>query len=53
VVTINGPEPVEFHRSQIDYEHYVSKQLKPIADAVLPFIGYDFDSIVSKQRSLF
>ena len=52
-MTINGPEAVEYLSSPIDYNHYVEKQLKPIADGILPFIGYDFESITSKQIALF
>ena len=53
LLTLNGPEPVEYQRSQIDYQQYVDKQLKPIADGILPFIGFDFDSIISKQSEIF
>ncbi len=53
VMTVNGPEPIEYLSSQIDYDYYIERQLKPVADAVLPFIGLDFDSIVSAQTSLF
>jgi len=53
VMTINGPEAVEYLNSPIDYNHYVEKQLKPIADGILPFIGDDFESITSKQIALF
>ncbi len=53
VMTSNGPEPIEYHTSRLDYEHYIEKQIKPIADAVLPFIGYSFDSINSNQIELF
>ncbi|BDX04724.1 DNA polymerase II [Planctobacterium marinum] len=53
VQTINGPEPLEFLRSPIDYHHYVEKQLKPIAEGILPFVGQNFESISSKQMGLF
>lgn len=53
VMTTSGPEPIEYHTSQLDYDHYIEKQIKPIADAVLPFIGYDFDAIISNQIELF
>ena len=53
VMTTNGPEPIEHQLSPIDYEHYIEKQIKPIADAVLPFVGYRFDSITSQQIELF
>jgi DNA polymerase-2 len=53
VITINGPEPVEYLSSQIDYEHYVDKQIKPIAEGILPFIGLSFEDITSQQMGLF
>lgn len=53
VITINGPEPLEYVNSPIDYNHYIDKQIKPIADAILPFIGLNFDDINSLQMGLF
>ncbi len=53
VMTIGGPEPLEHMVNPIDYDHYIDRQLKPVADAVLPFIGLDFDSLVSAQAELF
>jgi len=53
LITTNGPEPVEYQHSSIDYQHYIDKQIKPIADGVLPFIGLDFDALISNQGELF
>ncbi len=53
VMTVSGPEPLEYRRSAIDYEHYVEKQLKPIADAILPFVGESFERICGQQLKLF
>ncbi|VXB81049.1 DNA polymerase II [Massilia sp. 9I] len=53
VMTTSGPEPLELRRSPIDYEHYLSKQLEPIADAILPFVGDSFSRLTSPQRDLF
>lgn len=55
LITCNGPEPLEYLQSSIDYQHYIDKQLKPIADAILPFLvgGDDFESLVSEQMALF
>ncbi len=53
LITVNGPEPVEYQESRVDHQHYVDKQLKPIADGVLPFIDLDFETIVSNQGELF
>jgi DNA polymerase-2 len=52
VLTVNGPEPLECQQSQIDYQHYVDKQLKPIADSILVFIGDRFEKIIGQQLEL-
>ncbi|WP_312434617.1 DNA polymerase II [Janthinobacterium sp.] len=53
VITVAGPEPLETQRSHIDYQHYLEKQLQPVADAILPFLGDDFSRLVSPQHDLF
>jgi DNA polymerase-2 len=53
VIALGGPEPLEARRSPIDYEHYLARQLQPIADAILPFLGDDFTALTSRQASLF
>ncbi|MBN8431712.1 DNA polymerase II [Microbulbifer salipaludis] len=53
VITLNGPEPVDYRQSPVDYQHYIDKQLKPVADAILPFIDLDFDGLVDGQLGLF
>ncbi len=51
-ITVNGPEPEQYHYSPIDYQHYIDKQLKPIADSILGFLGESFDDIVQPQIRL-
>lgn len=53
LITLNGPEPHEYRNSPIDYQHYIDKQLKPVADAILPFIGTDFETLSAPQMGLF
>ncbi len=53
LITVNGPEPHEYLNSPIDYQHYIDKQLKPVADAILPFIGTDFEQLSAPQMGLF
>lgn len=54
LITKRGPIPIQLRHDDIDYEHYIEKQLKPIADSVLTFLGKSFDNIVSKnQLSIF
>jgi DNA polymerase-2 len=53
VVTTAGPEPVGRTTAPPDYEHYVSQQLRPIADAVLRFLqAPDFDTLSGARRQL-
>jgi DNA polymerase-2 len=55
VVTVNGPEPLELQKSRIDYEHYIEKQIKPLADSILGFFDTNFDDIIKNisQKTLF
>jgi DNA polymerase-2 len=53
VMTLAGPEPLENRRSAIDYEHYVTRQLQPVADAILPFLQDDFTALITRQQGLF
>lgn len=51
-MTTNGPEPLEARQSRVDHEHYLTKQLMPIADAILHPLGGNFTALVSSQRGL-
>ena len=53
VWTTSGPEPVDYQLSPLDYEHYLSKQLQPVADGILPFVNDDFATIMTGQLGLF
>ncbi|MGD8115744.1 DNA polymerase II [Vibrio sp. TRT 29B02] len=53
VITLAGPEPKEYQKNPIDYQHYIDKQLKPVGEAILPFIGIDFSSLSEPQLGLF
>ncbi|MCA9574315.1 MAG: DNA polymerase II [Myxococcales bacterium] len=53
VMTVRGPEPVELPHAALDYDHYLTRQLAPAADAILPFVGTDFASIAGTQLPLF
>ena len=53
VFTTSGAEPVEYRQNAIDYNHYLEKQLKPVADGILIFIGKSFDNITASQLGLF
>ena len=53
VMTVAGPEPLEQRRSAIDYQHYLTRQLQPVADAILPFVDDDFSALIDRQLGLF
>lgn len=53
VITKNGPEPVVDVIPKPDYHHYQNKQLAPVADAILGFVGTSFDAIAGQQLTLF
>ena len=53
VMTVAGPEPLETRHSPIDYQHYLERQLQPVADAILPFLHDDFTTLVTGQMGLF
>ncbi|GAB3020663.1 DNA polymerase II [Bowmanella dokdonensis] len=53
VITLTGPEPVEYQTSPIDYDHYIERQIRPVAEGILPFVGLSFDELTSDQLGLF
>ncbi|MBN2536524.1 MAG: DNA polymerase II [Spirochaetales bacterium] len=44
-MTINGPEPVSQRTSPVDYQHYIDKQLKPIAYSLEKILHLDIDAL--------
>ncbi len=52
VMTHAGPEPATERRATIDHEHYVQKQLRPIAEPVLAVLGIDFDRAIGDASQL-
>ncbi|MSR86299.1 hypothetical protein EXS74_02800 [Candidatus Woesearchaeota archaeon] len=53
VHTTEGVELLELKKGEYNYDHYVQKQIKPIADSVLLFLGLKFEEVLSGQKSLF
>ncbi len=52
-MTLNGPQPVGHVESPLDYEHYIQKQIVPIAHAVESFCDADMVSAIGGQQWLF
>ena len=53
VMTVNGPEPLRYARSPLDYDFYIDRQLAPIADAVLTFQQTSLAQLTDQQLGLF
>jgi DNA polymerase-2 len=52
VITVAGPEPAAERAARIDHEHYVQKQVRPVAEPVLAILGLDFDRVVGDDVQL-
>ena len=50
VVTTAGPEPIDNVQHPLDREHYVSKQVQPVAEPVLTTLGLDFERVIGDSR---
>ncbi|MBI3897311.1 MAG: DNA polymerase II [Gammaproteobacteria bacterium] len=52
VITTAGPEPLDNVQHPLDREHYVTKQVKPVAEPVLATLGLDFERVIGDSRQL-
>lgn len=54
-ITTEGPEPIQKHIHPLDYDHYIQKQIAPIANTLLFFFNQKFEDILSasSQKKLF
>jgi len=55
VMTSAGPEPLDALTAPVDREHYLLRQIRPVAEPVLLSLGLDFDQVTgdATQLSLF
>lgn len=53
VMTVRGLAIADERVAAIDYAHYLEKQLAPVCDVLLPFVGTSFERIAGKQTTLF
>ncbi len=53
VITSGGAEPAQKPLAPLDYQHYVDRQLEPVADGILGFVGSSFAVLTGKQIGLF
>ena len=52
VMTAAGPEPIDNVQHPLDREHYVLKQIKPVAEPVLATLGLEFEQVIGDSRQL-
>ncbi|HET9694646.1 MAG TPA: DNA polymerase II, partial [Steroidobacteraceae bacterium] len=52
VMTVAGPEPADEVKNALDREHYVTRQVQPVAEPVLATLGLDFETVIGDQRQL-
>ena len=52
VITTAGAEPLDNIQHPLDREHYVDKQIKPVAEPVLATLGLDFERVIGDSRQL-
>ncbi|QFU74506.1 DNA polymerase II [Halioglobus maricola] len=53
LLTTAGAEPAEAALAPVDHEQYLERQLQPVADGILGFVGTSFDELVNSQIGLF
>jgi len=53
VITTSGAEPAAKPLAPLDYQHYVDRQLAPVADGILGLLGSSFSELTDKQIGLF
>ncbi len=52
LMTRDGPEPMASVQHAIDYEHYVQKQVRPVAEPVLELLSLSFDKVIGDDGQL-
>jgi DNA polymerase-2 len=50
VMTTAGAEPLDNRRHPLDREHYVAKQVRPVAEPVLETLELDFERAIGDRR---
>ena len=52
LITLAGPEPLDNQTAPPDREHYVHKQLRPVASPILATLGLKFEQVIGDDRQL-
>ncbi|MGH8322629.1 MAG: DNA polymerase II, partial [Steroidobacteraceae bacterium] len=52
VITTAGAEPLDNVQHPLDREHYIDKQIRPVAEPVLITLGLDFERVIGDSRQI-
>jgi DNA polymerase-2 len=52
VITTAGPEPTAERSHPLDHEHYVTRQIRAVAEPVLDLLGLRFEKVIGDDRQL-
>ena len=52
VMTTAGAEPIDNVQHPLDREHYVEKQVRPVAEPVLEALGLQFEQVIGDRRQM-
>ena len=52
VITTAGPQPAESPPAPLDYDHYLDKQVRAVAEPVLTLLGRSFADVVGSEKQL-
>ena len=52
VMTTAGPEPLDARTAELDREHYLDRQIRPVAEPVLQSLGLAFERVIGDDRQL-
>jgi DNA polymerase-2 len=52
LMTTAGPEPLDNIAHPLDREHYVDKQIRPVAEPVLVALGFQFERVIGDDRQI-
>lgn len=52
VITTAGAEPIDNVQHPLDREHYVIKQVKPVAEPILLTLGLEFERVIGDSRQM-
>ncbi len=53
VITAQGPQPIGLVSAPLDYDHYVEKQIEPIARTIARVTDVDVNAAITGEQSLF